>query len=67
MINFDIAAIKNINVGRDVSFQFRGEFFNAFNHTNFSTIDTNTDHSTYGRILGAANPRQIQLGGKMYF
>lgn len=67
LINFDIAAMKNIQVGNRASFQFRGEFFNAFNHTNYASIDPNTDSSTYGQVISADDPRQIQLGGKFYF
>ena len=68
LINFDIAAIKNIALGERASFQFRGEFFNAFNHTSFSTVGVNVDvPSTFGRLLSAHDPRQIQLGGKLYF
>ena len=72
LINFDIAAIKNFNLGSRASFQFRGEFFNAFNHTSFSGVDVNTDDSvngvgTFGRLNAAHDPREIQLGGKIYF
>jgi hypothetical protein len=41
--------------------------FNAFNHTNFSSIDTNTDTSGYGQVTTAHNPRNVQLGAKLYF
>jgi hypothetical protein len=65
--NWDLAAIRNIKVGERVSLQFRGEFFNAFNHANFTTVSTNRDSSTFGRITADHNPRQIQLGLKLYF
>lgn len=66
-INFDMAGMKNIDFGRRASFQFRAEFFNAFNHTNFSFVDTNTDSGVFGQVLSAHDPRQIQFGGKLYF
>ena len=65
--NWDLAAIRNVKVGERFSFQLRGEFFNAFNHVNFSTVDTNVDSSTYGRLTGDHIPRNIQLGLKLYF
>ena len=65
--NWDLAAIRNIKVGERVSLQFRGEFFNAFNHANFTTVSTNRDSSTFGRITADHNPRQLQLGLKLYF
>ncbi len=66
-VDFDIAAMKNIKVGNKFSFQFRGEFFNAFNHANFSSVGVNTDQATFGAVTATNLPRQIQLGGKMYF
>ncbi len=65
--NWDIAAIRNIKIGERFSLQFRGEFFNAFNHVNFNAVDTNVDSSTYGRLTGDHLPRNIQLGLKLYF
>ncbi len=67
IINFDMAAMKNINFGQRTSFQFRAEFFNAFNHTNFGYVDTGTDDGTFGQVLSAHAPREIQFGGKFYF
>ena len=66
-IDFDIAAIRNVLVDGRYSFQLRGEFFNAFNHTNFTGISVNTDQATFGQVTTAGDPRQIQLGGKFYF
>ena len=65
--NWDLAGIRNIKFGERVSVQFRGEFFNAFNHTNFMTLGTNVNTSTFGRLTNAHNPRTIQLGLKLYF
>ena len=71
---WDLSAIKNIRFGDRATFQFRGEFFNAFNHTNFGQpslsgggIGTNTDSSNFGQVTAAHDPREIQLGGKLYF
>ncbi len=65
--NWDLAAIKNIQLGEHLRFQFRGEFFNAFNHTNFWNVDYNLDDSSFGQITSTHVPRRIQLGGKLYF
>jgi hypothetical protein len=64
---WDLSAIKNINIGDHVRFQLRGEFFNAFNHNSFSSIQSNTDASNFGQANGTHDPRQIQLGGKLNF
>lgn len=65
--NWDLAGIRNFKFGERVSLQFRGEFFNAFNHVNFTNLSTNVDSSNFGKLLGAHNPRTIQLGLKLYF
>ena len=37
--NWDLAAIKNTKIVERLSFQLRGEFFNALNHESFSSVD----------------------------
>jgi hypothetical protein len=64
---WDLSAIKNINIGERYRFQFRGEFFNAFNHTNFDAVNVNIDSGSAGQVTSTHDPRQIQLGGKFYF
>ena len=64
---WDLSAIKNINITERYRLQFRGEFFNAFNHTNFMTVNVNIDSGSAGQVTSAHDPRQIQLGGKFYF
>jgi hypothetical protein len=73
---WDLAAIKNIDLGASGtrSLQFRGEFFNAFNHPSFGEpgidgggIGTDTDASNFGQVTATHDPREIQLGGKFYF
>jgi hypothetical protein len=65
--NWDIAAIKNIKIREQVKLQFRAEFFNAFNHVSFNSLDNFTDDTTFGQLLGDYEPRTIQLGLKLSF
>jgi len=67
--NWDMAGIRNFKIGERISMQFRGEFFNAFNHTNFTQagLVVNNASATFGRVTAAHNPRNIQLGLKLYF
>jgi hypothetical protein len=67
MINSDFTLSKNIPVSENRYFQFRTEFFNAFNHANFNPPDIRRDAGTFGRILSAANARIIQFALKAYF
>jgi hypothetical protein len=65
--NWDIALMKNFKISERFSAQVRGEFFNAFNHVSFNTLDQYTDDTTFGRLTGDHIPREIQLGAKLYF
>lgn len=66
--DWDMAGIRNIKFGERTSLQFRGEFFNTFNHTNFTGLGVNVNTpSTFGKLTSTHNPRTIQLGLKLYF
>ena len=55
-------------MGENRRFEFRAEFYNLFNHSQFNNPDGNTtDGSDFGRIVRAKEPRQIQLALKFYF
>ena len=64
---WDLSAIKNSKITERISFQLRGEFFNAFNHTNFDTVQGGADTSNFGQVNSTHDPREIQLGGKIIF
>jgi hypothetical protein len=64
---WDLSAIKNFNLGERAKLQLRGEFFNAFNHTNFDAVGQRLGSSTFGEVTSTHDPRQIQLGGKVTF
>lgn len=61
MINFDMALYKDFPIVRDHKVQFRGEAFNVFNHTNFSTIAAQYGKSTFGNATAARDPRIFEL------
>ena len=47
--------------------EFRAEFFNAFNHTEWNNVSNSFSASNFGAITSAHDPREIQLGLKLYF
>lgn len=68
--DFDLSAIKDTTLPRNVLLQLRLETFNTFNHPQFSndgSVDSNVNDSTYGRILSADPGRIVQLGAKILF
>src|SRR2546428_3562592 len=69
--NSDIAIIKRTPLhllGEAGNVEFRTEFFNAFNHTQFSNPSTNVSSAAFGTITTTAvNPRIIQFALKLNF
>jgi hypothetical protein len=66
--NFDFAAFKNTKFGPDgrLGFEFRGEFFNLFNRTQFNPPAG--WGGSIGQVSGQYNlPRIIQFAGRMTF
>ena len=51
-----------------LKFQFRGEFFNALNHTNLGTPDRFVNTPQFGTITEATTPgREIQFSARLSF
>ncbi len=66
--DLDASFFRNFTIFRESSFQFRAEFFNILNHTNFGNPDATVGDSGYGEIRSqAGNSRQIQFAGKITF
>jgi Carboxypeptidase regulatory-like domain len=64
----DISFIKNIPVSEHTHFEFRGELFNVFNHTQFYNPDGNSsDGSQFGQVTQVKDPRLAQFALKFYF
>ena len=66
--NFDFAAFKNTKFGPDerFGFEFRGEFFNLFNRTQFNPPAG--WGGTIGQVSGQYNlPRVVQFAGRITF
>jgi hypothetical protein len=84
--NFDFSLFKDFSLphftggsGEGPKLQLRGEFFNVFNHTQFSGINTTfvpaqdvagspvSPSSPFGSVTGVRAPREIQLALKLIF
>jgi hypothetical protein len=66
--NLDFALSRNFNVTERFRIQFRTELFNAFNHANFNYPGATANApQTFGQIVSALDPRQIQFGLKIIF
>lgn len=66
--NTDFAIMKHIPISESKYFEFRSEFFNIFNHTQFYNPDGNiTDGSQFGTVTQVKPPRLIQFALKFFF
>ena len=65
--NWDFSLFKDIRVTESKELQFRAEFFNLLNHTNFRLPDSDMNSPTFNRILEAQPPRLMQLALKFSF
>jgi hypothetical protein len=72
---WDLAAFKGISIREKASVQFRGELFNAFNHAQWSTINSAATfnpagqqiNALFGRATADRGPRVIQLALRVTF
>ncbi len=68
MQTLDLAIVRDFGVTEKVKFQFRGEFFNALNHTNLGTPDRFVNTPQFGTITESTTPgREIQLSARLSF
>jgi hypothetical protein len=69
--NWDFSIQKDFKFTENKSIEFRGEFFNAFNHVQFysptSQDGTVGGDSLFGQITSDRGPRIIQFALKVYF
>lgn len=73
VFRWDASIFKNTKITERVGTQFRAEFFNATNHTNFGQgfpvagLQASLNSSAYDNILNARDPRNIQFALKITF
>jgi hypothetical protein len=66
--NLDWAMFKNFRITEGTKLQFRSEFFNVLNHTQFSVPATTFGTATFGKITSTAHSsRQVQFAFKFVF
>lgn len=64
----DLALIREVSLHEAHAIQFRAEFFNSLNHTNFGTPNRYVNTPQFGTVTEAATPaRQIQFALRYKF
>jgi hypothetical protein len=67
LATIDFSIVKNTRVTERLNVQFRAEFFNLLNRTNFNLPDNFVGSPTFGQITSAQDPRRLQLALKVLF
>jgi hypothetical protein len=67
MNNWNLSVHKNFQLRENTALQFRAEFFNVFNHTQWSSVGTTLGSGTFGQVTGALDPRITQLAIRLNF
>ncbi len=67
--NWNITTAKRIRMpfSEAHAVEFRADFLNAFNHTQWLASDKNTASASYGRVNAVRPPRQIQFALRYIF
>ncbi len=68
LVNVDFSMFKNIPIRERLRLQFRAEFFNLFNHPNFSNPSASFGTASFGNITSTSTEnRDIQFGLRLAF
>ena len=76
MSDFDVSIFKNIPLYKERAHaQLRAEFYNLFNHTQFSSLDNTARfaangsqaNAQFGQYTAARDPRVMQLAVRVEF
>ncbi len=65
--NWDMALQRNFMLTERAKLQFRGEFFNAWNHANFNNPQGNVASSSFGAISSSQAGRVTELVLRFFF
>lgn len=65
--NHDVSVSKRFFFTERTNLQFRAEFFNILNHTQFAGVSTSLGAVTFGQVTSARDPRITQLGLRLMF
>ena len=69
VVNFDFAVFKRVSLFERLNMEFRGEFFDLFNHPQFGPPNGTSTSPTFGVVTNTVNSsfRIVQFGLKFIF
>ena len=67
LASFDLALVRRIAISERYRLAFEAQAFNLFNRVNFDLPQAYLNQPTFGQILSAQAPRQVQLALRLSF
>ena len=70
MANFDLAVHKTVRLSESRTIELRAEAFNVLNHAQFfgaASVDGNISSASFGQVVSAQAPREVQLAARFRF
>lgn len=65
--SFDFSLAKQFAIRERLTLRVQGDAFNAFNHTNLTSVSTEATSLSFGSATAAGPARQLQVGVKLRF
>jgi hypothetical protein len=65
--DWDVSVMRYFPVHEALQFQFRAEYFNVLNHSNFGDPNASVTNGAFGRVTSASDPRIGQMSLKLLF
>lgn len=65
--DWDVSVVRYFPVHEATQLQFRAEYFNVLNHTNFGDPNASVTNGAFGRVTSASDPRIAQMSLKLSF
>jgi hypothetical protein len=65
--DWDVSVMRYFPIHEAFQFQFRAEYFNVLNHTNFGDPTASVTNGAFGRVTSASDPRIGQMSLKLLF
>jgi len=66
-VSFDMSFYKDFRITERTKMQFRSNFYNIFNHTNFANVGTTLGAGDFGQVTSARDPRIIEFALRFEF
>jgi hypothetical protein len=64
---WDVSLMRDVPVWEHVTFTFRADAHNVFNHPQFDNLNTTITSPAFGSVSGAQDPRELLLVGRLRF